>query len=343
MKNLLNKIKPFLKRSAALIGAVIVFVFSLVIPSFASGESSTNAGDFYYSYWNLTKIYCSYSDGTFAIFDLPQTFYLTNSYYTQDLSLSSSSGGKSLEIQTYVGTTVLTSPSVSLIFSGEGISNIQFIFEDSILKSSSNYAISSSDPDIVCPVFSTGSNLAISSFTGSYTSVRPMNGLDHDDYTFKFGSNSGSFGLTYVDDGSAAANQGYKYLALDPSILQIEFDYYQSNGFNRIPHFSNIVVDVDFTVVQTSGNYNIGLALPLGKSSSVDGSFNDVSDWYGRFFSGYKQVVSPTKVDFTSWLSTAVGGFLRFELVPGISLSTLLFFMLGIGAVNIFLKFFAGG
>ena len=340
---MLKKILPVLKKTSAVFAAFLIFVSCLFVPSFASGESSTNSGDFYYSYWNLTKIYCSYSDGTFAVFDLPQTFYLTNSYYTQDLSLSSSFGGKSLEIQTYVGTTVLTSPSVALIFSGEGISNIQFIFEDSILKSSSNYLISSSDPDIVCPVFSTGSNLAISSFTGSYTSIRPMNGLDHDDYTFKFGSNSGSFGLTYVDDGSAAANQGYKYLALDSSILESEFDYYQSNRFTRIPYFSNIVVDIDFSVVQTSGNYNIGLALPLGKSSSADGSFNDVFDWYSRFFSGYKQVVSPTKVDFTSWIATAVGGFLRFELVPGISFSTLLFFMLGVGAVNIFLKFFAGG
>ena len=74
MKKLLKNILPVLKRAGALMGVVFVFVTSFLTPVFASGQTSTNSVDFYYSYWNLTKINCTYSYGTFAVFDMPQTF-----------------------------------------------------------------------------------------------------------------------------------------------------------------------------------------------------------------------------------------------------------------------------
>jgi hypothetical protein len=47
---------------------------------------------------------------------------------------------------------------------------------------------------------------------------------------------------------------------------------------------------------------------------------------------------TPVGVDFASWLGTAVGGFLDFDLWPGLSLNDLLWVVLVIGVLFAFLK-----
>lgn len=50
------------------------------------------------------------------------------------------------------------------------------------------------------------------------------------------------------------------------------------------------------------------------------------------------EVVSPEAIDFTSWIGTAVGGFLDFHLWPGMSLSEILWVCFIIGILFWFLK-----
>lgn len=49
------------------------------------------------------------------------------------------------------------------------------------------------------------------------------------------------------------------------------------------------------------------------------------------------------EVDFTSWIGTAVGGFLNMELMPYFSIGGVLAILVGFSIVMLFLKFFAGG
>ena len=47
--------------------------------------------------------------------------------------------------------------------------------------------------------------------------------------------------------------------------------------------------------------------------------------------------------DFTSWIGTAVGGFLNMELMPNFSIGGVLAILIAFSIVMLFLKFFAGG
>lgn len=358
MKKLLKKIKPFLKRSAAWLGVVMVLLCSFVTPIAASGSTDDINSYVFYSYWNLAKIRVEYADtGEIVIYDMPQTFFETNSYYYEEITLRSASSDRTLSLNTYVGSTVIKKPSVAFAFDAKQFSRITLYFEDSVINSFPLEFINPvlpgyNDTETVPVLQLPGSDSSvISSFVGSYTSIRPMNGHIEDDYTFKFGTESGTFGMEASSDEVSLNTSALGSLSLFDlfpySLYRKELSYYANNvtenSISQIPYYKDITVDMNFNFSNvTSETYRIGIALPLGLAVN-DVSFNSVSDWYLRFFNGYKQVVSPTKVDFTSWLATAVGGFLRFELIPGISFSTLLFFILGIGAVNLFLKFFAGG
>ena len=65
-------------------------------------------------------------------------------------------------------------------------------------------------------------------------------------------------------------------------------------------------------------------------------------EYHDQYFPSYRFDTNVSG-DFTGWISTALSGFLSFEFAPGIKISTLLLFVLGIAGFNIFLKFFAGG
>lgn len=341
--------KNVLYRILSVIGVVAVLVCSFVVPAFASGSTSDSSQQIYYSYWNLAKMIVTYQDGTTAIFDMPNTFYITDSYYNETITLTSSNG-KTLLLRVYVGSTLLDAPSVSFSFDVKSFSKIQFVFEDSIIRyfpinfgSSSQMPPGYSRVEVVPIIQLPNDTNVISSYSGSYTSVRPLNGSADDDFTFKFYEHSSSFGLTeYVSD--------YDLLNLYDLVSNIayqeEVSYYKDFSYNTIddvPYFKKINVDLvfDFSSVSDS-SYYIGLAFPLG--AAYNGySFNPVSEWYSLFFTGYKQFGDGVNVDFTSWISTAVGGFLAFDIIPGISFGLLLTFIIGVAAVNFFLKFFAGG
>lgn len=76
---------------------------------------------------------------------------------------------------------------------------------------------------------------------------------------------------------------------------------------------------------------------------STDG--DDLPTWYTQYrdFDNSLNTSGDINVDFTSWISTAIGGFLNFELVPGLSIWSIFLGVIGIGLVVAFLKYFAGG
>lgn len=346
MKKIKKNLLPFLKRFAALMSVVMVLISSFTIPSFASGTASTSSSPSYYSYWNLSKLICTYSDGVVAIFDMPTTFFETNSYYNENITLTSNNG-RTLELRTYVGTTQIDKPSVAFLFDVRSFSNIQFVFQDSVVRYYPLNSSTSTMPpgysvieEVPLIQFSSDTNV-VSSFSGSYTSVRPVRGSSDDTFTFKFDYFSGNFGLEQKSD-----SQFNLYYLIANSSYQSELDYYRDYEINtrfHVPYFQNINVDLDFDWYGfSSETYTVGLSFPLGRTYNGY-SFNPVSEWYQLFFTGYKQFGDGANIDFTSWLSTAVGGFLAFEIMPGISLGLLLTFIIGVAAVNFFLKFFAGG
>lgn len=59
------------------------------------------------------------------------------------------------------------------------------------------------------------------------------------------------------------------------------------------------------------------------------------------------QTVSPvilfSNLDWTSWLTSSVGAFMNFEIVPGLSISGIFALLIGMSLFMIFLKVFAGG
>jgi hypothetical protein len=355
MKKLLKKLKLFFIRSSAFISAALVFLCSFASPALAAGVTSDPTAQIYYSYWNLTKMIVTYNDGTIAIFDLPTTFYETNSYYTNDIVIDSLTSDKTLSLRCYVGSTVIQKPSASYIFNARDFQSVSFVFEDSVIRYyPTNFGPTSMPPtynrEETVPIiqFPNSTNV-ISNFSGYLENTRPVYGSSEDDFTFKFETTNSYYGLTESDPFSndSIVNGQYLYDLFPYSLLQSELAYYRDNiSVNtalHIPYYPIVKTDITFDFSNVSSDiYNIGISLPLGAATN-NYSFNPVSEWYARFFSGYKQFGDGATVDFVSWISTAVGGFLAFEIIPGISFGLLLTFIIGIASVNFFLKFFAGG
>lgn len=72
---------------------------------------------------------------------------------------------------------------------------------------------------------------------------------------------------------------------------------------------------------------------------------NTYSQWFNQY-ELYRSVIvnpaDPSDIDFTDWLQSAIGGFLDFELWPGMSLNELLWACLVIGVLFVFLRMAAG-
>lgn len=95
--------------------------------------------------------------------------------------------------------------------------------------------------------------------------------------------------------------------------------------------------DSGYAVGRDAG-YELGLneGFDLGESQGFDRGYQL------GFDDGVASTSSGT-VDFTSWLGTAVGGFLNFEIFPGFNMSGILLIIISFSLVMWFLKVFAGG
>ena len=352
----MKKMKPIPLRILSVLGVVILLFCSVAMPVFASGSTSDPENtDVYYSYWNLTKIEVVYADtGETVIFDMPSTFFQTTGYYNENITLTSGSTDRTLSLRSYVGETLLEDPSVSFAFDVKPFSSVSFIFENSVIKPYPTIFVNSSAPgysaDLAVPVIQFQNDVdVVSRFEGNGTSIRPMHGAVDDDFTFKFGRNEFDFGQNYSDYIGLSLPV---YDLVPNSLLESELRYYAEsitpNTRLHIPYYDYIrtEIDLDFSEV-TSSTYNIAIALPLGVGHGGY-SFNHVSEWYSTFFTGYKMpvmtngITDSVNIDFSSWITTAVGGFFSFEFIPGFSLGMILFFVIGLAAVAFFIRFFGG-
>lgn len=350
----MKKMKPIPLRILSVLGVVILLFCSVAMPVFASGSTSDPENtDVYYSYWNLTKIEVVYADtGETVIFDMPTTFFDTTGYYNENITLTSGSTERTLSLRSYVGKTLLEDPSVSFAFDVKPFSSVSFIFENSVIKPYPTIFVNSSAPeysaDLAVPVIQFQNDVdVVSRFEGNGTSIRPMNGTLDDDYTFKFGRNEFNF-ERHSSDLSLSVPV---YDLVPDSLLESELRYYAEsitpNTRLHIPYYDYIrtEIDLDFSEVM-SNTYNVAVTLPLGVGHGGY-SFNHVSEWYSTFFSGYKlpqfeDFMESVDIDFSGWLTTAVGGFFSFEFFPGFSLGKILFFVIGLAVVSFFIKFFGG-
>lgn len=121
------------------------------------------------------------------------------------------------------------------------------------------------------------------------------------------------------------------------------------------------VVSIDTSTSISTGTWNevertesaeLVLWYPLIDTSGI--IIND-SEAYQRWYANYSMPnmtkyvntfgVEPPDMtfDFTSWIGTAVGGFLNMELMPNFSIGGVLAILIAFSIVMLFLKFFAGG
>lgn len=338
MKKLLKKMKPFLKRSTALIGVVMVLVCSLVVPSFAIDFSTSFTGEVMQPLFNYDYLVIYYSGGQRVTFSLKDVFFgVPFSDSTITYTLTDLSGERSItvtlsdadfdQIRYNSGSGYVSMPYWRLSFdiSAELVENISIGCSEAIY----NYEL-----------LSTVYNIYKDDLRFLDANYRDLSYSYSNDAVFYYPLYS------YGDGGSVVGRQLASY--------DLSFSSSNASGFPISPN-ANISKLVDFLPGDIYRKYlYFSDFVTTFSPNSADGDtirFNifyipeshviSFKDYYDTYFPAYR--TDNVAVDFTGWLSTAVGGFLSFEFIPGISLGTLLLFMLGVGAFNVFLKFFAGG
>lgn len=337
-------IKKRLVRVAALAAAVLILVCSCVVPISAAGVTDGLDTLSLYSYWNLRYITVFYSDGDIAMFEFPNVFYGGNNQ-SQVITLTNDNATKTLDIQfTTLSDINPQAPNeVRCMFMLAGISSMRFHFVDSVIKPYPDLSPAVGNFTTVTVPYFTVDTQAVDSLNSVYSSVRPVTTLTG--YDFVFANSSGTFNgivpSSYTD--------GVYNLIFPESTLQAEYDFFTAQGYqgilNQWPYYNDIQTTVSFTSYGSSENVPFYVYLPLSNTTNdVYADTNFVSQFYQKYYEGVPTYVQPEyNADFTGWLGTAVGGFLSFQFVPGISLGILLLFILGIGAFHLFLKFFSGG
>lgn len=109
---------------------------------------------------------------------------------------------------------------------------------------------------------------------------------------------------------------------------------------------------VTWTEVERSESAEFVLYYPLLDTSGIritnTPAYNAFYERYSmpnmlKFRSTMGIPIPSLEVDYTSWIGTAVGGFLNMELMPNFSLGGILAILIAFAITMLFLKFFAGG
>lgn len=111
--------------------------------------------------------------------------------------------------------------------------------------------------------------------------------------------------------------------------------------------FSNGIVHINsmkFTRVNSEGLLKVS-STQFSDLSYYSSDGDDVSPYFDVYTKAINGVTSNNElnVDFTTWITTAIGGFLNFELYPGLTIWAILLGVLGIMVMLAFLRYFAGG
>lgn len=153
-------------------------------------------------------------------------------------------------------------------------------------------------------------------------------------------------------DGSLVRSAGYVTFYGSVSNDGLVLSYDLKDGIELL--YSRLGIDTEMTLYAESLNFSfesdlynsseVGLkcevVVPL--SEQIESfSYSTVSDFNSKNILQYDEI-SFEDIDLTSWLTNAVGGFLSFEIVPGISFAGILAVLVSSSLLIAFLKFFAG-
>lgn len=356
MKNLIKKLKPFIKRFSAFVAAFLVLVCNFIIPVSAIDIQETTGYNpkYYRPFWNFESIILYFDNDTDVVLTPSLEFFVEDGenvkreYRTLELADG-----------TYVNLSVKYiyhidsrfCGSVDVIFEADyDIERCQISFVDSFVpvgfldyhdySGSSSVNLSLFYNDGLYPTVFPGT---IDYYNGSYNMLYPI---------FSYGS-YGS--VSSVETG-----------VLSETLLDVSV---QSNSVSLTPNaagYTSYYTD-SFTDPMLDGTYGavVGFSKNIrqiwfdgaGSDSGVAGfcinvpliSPGDNQQWnehffdYQTFMEKYFATNSGFSGDFTSWIVTAITGFMAFEILPGVTLTMLLLFVFGISCVFAFLRFFAGG
>lgn len=141
----------------------------------------------------------------------------------------------------------------------------------------------------------------------------------------------------------------YTTFVANPTGRNIVVDLYDCFKNLATGNFGNLIDVVHINSMKITRVNDNGL-LPVDSVNISGLSYytsdgDDLSPYYTRFQDAVNGNMSNNElnVDFTTWIGTSIGGFLSFELIPGLSLWAVFIGIFGIMILLAFLKYFAGG
>lgn len=338
MKKLLKKIKPFLKRSAAWLGVVMVLLCSFVTPISAVDISDSMSAGVMRPLFDYDYLVLYYSGGYKATFNLKDVFfanYLSGAELTYTLT-DNETGTRSItftledltfsQVQISLDGQFVQLPYWALSFSIPitgvdriGIGCSESIYDYNLLKTAYNIYKDS--------FYFEGTTSGSDSYSVSNTSsfYYPV---------FSYGTNGNITGRSLSSkDLSFTSSSAVGTFPISPfSNLNSLLDLMPSGTLRQLLYFSKFDTIIS-PPISDSMVFNI---FYVPESSVV--SFREYHDLY---FPAYN--VDVPAVDFTGWITTSLGGFFGFEFIPGVSIGTVFTFCFGVGCIFSVLKMFAGG
>lgn len=335
------KVKSFFKRSFSLLAAVFVFAFCFVSPSFAVDSSDSLTARTMRPLFDYDFMEVYYSDGSKAVFNLKDAFYehflmddelsynlydyntaSVISFHFQDLKLE--------QVPIMIEGTTVRLPYWRLIMD-MSVSDI-----DRVVIGCSESIYDYFVLNTAYTNFRDQFNFFDSEYNTSYSNFTYSNNSLFYYPSFTFNDDGAVIGRTLLSrDISFSANNASSGYDISPNISISSLAALMPNTIGtKYIYFSDFTTD--FTIPSDADILSLQICY-IPTESVV--TFKDYHDLY---FPPYT-INSDATADFAGWITTAVGGFLTFEFIPGISFGMLLGFMLGVGAFMAFLRYFAGG
>lgn len=322
-----NKFLSVLRRAGVLIVAALILVFCCIPPARAADVGNGNSNTLLYCTMPFDYVMVTVpgkSSSYQLLFEFPAKYMLSNSVSADEMIFTVTGTNKadySLAFYYNPGLGIWQFHVVG--WDGVKINPLActwvFVAQDFNPSALDSNPCIFSDPDLAFE--SVKENFSY----GSWHLTEPT-GSSYD-YIYKFdkrsvsprfpaliGSNSGEYAL-----GSAL----YSSFGVD---ICTEYRLVLSSGDTAVSS-ANIGFDLSFT---SSDPQNL---TPIYEAQH----FTINSEPFGSL------PAPDYKVDVISWLSSAIGGFFSFELMPGFSLGGLYAALLGVSLLLFFLKLFAGG
>lgn len=326
-----------------LLVSFILFISSVSV--FAGSIADEYQGQKYYSYWRITALYVTYTSGHYAVFDFPSNFLVTEQTIDQTVTLTSRDLTKELSfLITYVDpdeSLLFNVPVAEVLFDFTGIESLDFVLEDSIIRSYTAIATEApTDPYPVAPPMFAGNVEKIENYSYTFYYTYPDRTQDAYEFTFS----EGSFSSNNASFVSVPSTSLY-YLGITNDQLTQVINRFIDQGYTNnycVPYFQHGVVSFQLAGSSTSNFFDVVLPLavnnyPLGVSYT-----STVADWIDLYFQGYTSLV-PLDYTFASFIGDVLGGFFNVELFFGITLGSILVSIFAVFFVKAFLKYFAGG